>query len=69
MRYKSPCQFCEDREVGCHSKCEKYADFLEEVAKQREARLEQFKLNDALFMNAERLARRNGKPFGDKTRR
>lgn len=69
MRYKSPCQFCEDREVGCHSKCEKYAAFQIEVAKQREERMKRFKLNDALFMNAERLARKSGKPFKDKTRR
>lgn len=24
---KSPCYECEDRVLGCHSSCEKYADF------------------------------------------
>lgn len=28
---KSPCQFCENREVGCHSKCELYADYRSEI--------------------------------------
>lgn len=25
----APCKGCEERHVGCHSKCEKYAAFLE----------------------------------------
>ena len=25
----APCKGCEDRHIGCHSKCEKYATFLE----------------------------------------
>ena len=25
----SPCMGCEERKVGCHSACEKYADFCE----------------------------------------
>ena len=27
MRPQSPCKDCPDREVGCHSKCQKYAEF------------------------------------------
>lgn len=25
----APCKGCEDRKIGCHSKCEKYAAYLE----------------------------------------
>lgn len=69
MRYKSPCQFCEDREIGCHSKCEKYIAFQNDIASIREERLKQLKINDARYIAAEQNARRNGKRFGDGTRR
>ena len=26
-RYMSPCKDCENRELGCHSNCEKYLEF------------------------------------------
>ena len=28
---QSPCKDCEDREVGCHGKCEKYQRFHEDI--------------------------------------
>lgn len=30
-RIKPPCFKCKDRTVGCHSSCEKYASFKEEL--------------------------------------
>lgn len=27
----APCKDCSDRQVGCHSACEKYLDFRKEV--------------------------------------
>ena len=29
---KVPCKDCENREVGCHSKCEEYIEWKEELA-------------------------------------
>jgi len=30
-RVKSPCLKCEDRELGCHDRCEKYKAFKDEL--------------------------------------
>lgn len=38
---KSPCHKCEEREVGCHSKCDKYIRFRAELDKVNQARLEE----------------------------
>lgn len=29
----APCKDCKDREIGCHSKCERYKEFVEENEK------------------------------------
>lgn len=34
-----PCNNCEDREIGCHSKCTKYIKFKSLKDAEREARL------------------------------
>ena len=33
-----PCRECPDRYVGCHSKCDKYKEYADELHKIREAR-------------------------------
>lgn len=33
---KPPCKNCEDREVGCHSKCEAYMEWAKEHEELRE---------------------------------
>ena len=37
MKNKAPCKNCEDRKVRCHSKCNKYADYVRnnEILKQK----------------------------------
>lgn len=35
----SPCMGCEERKVGCHATCEKYADFCELRDIEKEARM------------------------------
>lgn len=30
-----PCKDCEDRHVACHSQCDKYSEWKEEVEKQK----------------------------------
>ena len=32
---KNPCYSCKERRIGCHSKCDKYRIFREELAKFR----------------------------------
>lgn len=46
----APCKDCEDRELGCHSKCEKYIEYKkcsdlkkEEIIK--ESRIKSFKID------------------------
>lgn len=34
----APCKDCAERKQGCHSKCQKYADFAEWNAENREKR-------------------------------
>lgn len=34
---KNTCKDCKDRKVGCHSKCEKYAEFKKELDRQVKA--------------------------------
>lgn len=34
----SPCKNCEDRELGCHSTCERYIAYTDARAKERKAR-------------------------------
>ena len=31
----APCKDCPERQVGCHSKCRKYADWSEQMKKNR----------------------------------
>lgn len=33
---KSPCYKCEERHIGCHGKCEKYAAFKADLEKQKQ---------------------------------
>lgn len=37
-RLIAPCYNCTDREMGCHSKCEKYKEYLVQNEARREAR-------------------------------
>lgn len=45
----SPCKGCTDRCVGCHSKCEKYAEFKAELE-----RLKSIARKDEILVNYER---------------
>ena len=33
---ETPCRFCESRKVGCHTNCEKYTEWKEELVKHNE---------------------------------
>lgn len=62
---KSPCLHCEDREPGCHGKCERYQTWLEPIVKAREARkktndTENYEI-DRFVRAAEKKRRRHGK--------
>lgn len=38
MRAKAPCLNCSDREVGCHSTCERYKQFKNEHSAETQVR-------------------------------
>lgn len=62
MKVKSPCYKCEDREVGCHSKCERYIDFStkhqEENEAIRRAKEEDWRIRDYESRAKRRIAKR-----------
>lgn len=37
-RKKAPCYKCQEREPGCHGKCETYNEWLKPILKARDAR-------------------------------
>lgn len=37
-RLQAPCKGCDERELGCHSKCEKYITFRSALDKENEER-------------------------------
>lgn len=36
MKPNSPCRNCEEREVGCHAKCERFSEYRSEIDKWRD---------------------------------
>ena len=44
-RAKFPCRGCEDREIGCHSKCERYLAAKDEAEKNRLEHIEESERN------------------------
>lgn len=61
----SPCLHCEDREPGCHGKCEKYQKWLEPILKARDARKKDIDAKSyeiaRRVRDKERKRKRNGK--------
>ena len=59
------CLNCEKRHVGCHSSCEKYAEFKKNFMEQKEInrkqKYHQNIVNDYVFDSRDRQRRRNGK--------
>lgn len=51
---KAPCKDCPDRQVGCHSTCEKYIEFKKEADEQRLKRIEQGNINQYMREASER---------------
>ena len=47
-----PCKDCKDREIGCHSRCEKYGKFRAENEKRYEQNRLNYHIKDA---NKERV--------------
>lgn len=48
MENQKGCKGCEERHVGCHSTCEIYKAYREELDKEKEARVQAFKERDVL---------------------
>lgn len=64
MNYREldvPCFKCNERYVGCHGKCEKYADFVERNKKRREEMFRAKDTAEALTENVRKCARRSKK--------
>lgn len=53
----SPCHYCSDRRVGCHSECEKYKAFKAECEEERQKRLKDNEFNGYKSRSAEKRLR------------
>jgi hypothetical protein len=56
MMKKAPCKNCADRELGCHSTCPLYLDFLE-YQKERKAIIAENRRADNEFVHCRRYSR------------
>jgi hypothetical protein len=63
LRPKSPCKECSGRELRCHSHCERYKQFREELKRYTEARREEVwdEYTDYVYVQVKRGSRRGGK--------
>lgn len=60
----APCKDCQDREPGCHGKCEKYKEFREALDKENAKRKEEICIDatiDRLLFNRLKKYRRERK--------
>lgn len=58
------CLNCEERHIGCHSKCEKYKKFRQRIDNIKEAKIEEKKQNRSsvtLARNLKRKMKRQGR--------
>lgn len=55
---KAPCKDCPDRQVGCHSTCEKYIEFKKEADEQRQERIARSEINQFVRESNERRYKR-----------
>lgn len=62
MKPQSPCYKCKERELGCHSNCEKYADYCDALDEwNRTVRAEKTKAKDATALRQETYLRTHKK--------
>lgn len=45
----NPCQHCEDRHVGCHSECEQYKAWKDEVEEKRQKRIDALQRDETIM--------------------
>lgn len=55
MATKPPCKGCDERQIGCHSTCERYKAFRAALNEQNAKRAEIRSVDDAKAMSVERL--------------
>ena len=58
---KVPCHGCKDRVIGCHSSCEKYAEYDRENKQRREKIKKHYEASNFLAEQTLKTMRRNGK--------
>lgn len=54
----APCKGCGKRQLGCHSKCEPFAEWRAELEKMKEARRKIFEEEDFIIQNVARMRKR-----------
>lgn len=62
---KAPCKGCEDRQVNCHSCCEKYLTYKEESEEEKRKMRENREKNNAVYLfrkaQIEKAVRKKGR--------
>lgn len=63
MRPKSPCKDCEERELRCHSQCERYKRYKVELRDYEKQRRENVwdEYTDYVYVQQKKGSRRGGK--------
>lgn len=51
----APCKGCEERKVGCHGSCERYAEFVRLNELRKKGKMEVLETEYALFRARERI--------------
>ena len=46
---RPPCYNCQEREVGCHSRCDKYKEWTAQLEKSKESKRQEQRLRDLEF--------------------
>ena len=58
MKIVCPCHHCEERQVGCHAKCEKYATYQRKNIALRTAKAEYAEITDYTFKCKRRIKKK-----------
>ena len=68
MKRNPPCYQCEERQLGCHGKCERYGEFHAKRRKLSEDRLEDKKIGDVQYYGMGKRTKPIGlRSYGGKT--
>ena len=58
MSIINPCKNCKDRELGCHSKCDKYNEFKNNIEYAKQERIKQNFIDDYRIKSVDKVKKK-----------